>query len=241
MRILTLSLQLPLHAGDIPGFRAAIIELMGAEADPFHGHNNAADATDPYLRAYPLVQYAVRRGRATLIGIGEGADALRQLLLPRLPQALFFAGEPRPILGMNFQERVFEWKFLETPESFGLSGWLALNAENYQEWKTDTDHDERIALLSRALTGHLRAMAERLQVPDYKAIHAAVLRVDNQKRVQWHGTDLVRFDVLAEANIALPFGIGLGRAAAFGFGELLSEPEFERRLSRARQRGTETL
>jgi hypothetical protein len=214
---------------------------MGTEAPFFHGHNNALDAKDPYIRAYPLVQYAVRRGRATLIGLGEGADALRQELLPRLPDELYFAGRPRPILGMNMQEHTVEWGLLGESRIFGLTGWLALNADNYKQWKTSLGAAERFQLLSRALTGHLRALAERFEVPHCKNIQANILRIDKQKKMQWHGTPLVRFNVLAEANLTLPNGVGIGRAAAFGFGELHSEIAYEHQLSFTQRGGVELL
>lgn len=237
MRILTLTLNLPLHSGDIPGFRAAIAELVGLEHELFHGHNNDPEVLYQHNRAYPLIQYAARRGRATLIGLGEGADALRQILLPRLPGELHFAGQTRPINGMNMQERSVELQVLEQPQTFGLYGWLALNAENYAEWKAKATDTERIPLLNRALSGHLRALAERFEVPDYKSIQGTILRIDNQKKVRWHGTELVRFHVLAQANLSIPYGAGLGRAAAFGFGELMSETYYERSLQLQQEGG----
>lgn len=236
LKIVQLQLNLPLHPGNIPGFRAAIAELVGLEHELFHGHNNAEEASYQHHRAYPLIQYASRRGRATLIGLGEGADALRQQLLPHLPSALHFVGQSHPILGMNMQERSVELQVLEQPQTFGLYGWLALNAENYAEWKAKPTDDERVTLLNRALSGHLRALAERFEVSDYKSIQGTVLRIDNQKRVRWHGTELVRFHVLAQSNLAIPYGAGLGRAAAFGFGELMSETYYERSL-RLQQEG----
>lgn len=239
-RILSLQLNLPLHSGDIPGFRAAIAELVGLEHELFHGHNNDPEVLYQHNRAYPLIQYTTRRGRATIIGLGEGADALRQILLPRLPQELHFAGQTRPINGLNMQERSLELQMLDSPQTFGLYGWLALNAENYAEWKDNPGAAERFQLLSRALTGHLRAMAERFEIPDFKSTQANILRIDNQKKVQWHGTELVRFNVLAEANLSVPYGVGLGRASAFGFGELLAETNYERILQVQTQRNALT-
>jgi hypothetical protein len=64
-------------------------------------------------------------------------------------------------------------------------------------------------------------MADALGLADMKPfISAQIQAVTNQKRVQWHGVQLVRFDVRFASRLLLPPGIGIGRCAAFGFGEL---------------------
>lgn len=234
-RILTLTLQMPLHPGDIPGLRAAVVELLGREASWFHGHNNDPAATDPFLRSYPLVQYAVRRGLATLVGLGPGAQAIRQQLLPVLPERLFFAGRWHALPGFHLHEEAFSWEWSATPQRLGLVDWLALNADNYAAWKADPRPAARQACLTRALTGQLRALLEACSPLDHKLAVASVERIDAQKKVQWHGTPMVRFAVAAQVNLALPPSIGLGRAAAFGFGQILPEPAYQRWLGHRAQ------
>ena len=241
MRLLTLSLQLPLHPGDIPGFRAAIAGLVGLEHELFHQHANREAYEEALHWQYPLVQYAVRRGHASIIGMEEGADAIRKILLPALGDTLEFAGRERRIGGIFLKETSFELPLLNEPASFGLGGWIALNGANYAAWKAASDDGERLELLGRTLTGHLRAFGERLGMAEYKRIEARVLSVENQKKVRWHGADLVRFNVLAEANVSVPPGIGLGRMAAFGFGEALTPASYFRMLHLSAQRGNEVL
>lgn len=241
MRLLTLTLDMPLHAADIPGFRSAMVELAGPENALFHGHNNEPGAVDPYVRDYPLVQYAVRRGRAALIGMEDGAQALRTVILPRLPSQLDIAGINRPVGGFRVRDEELPLAVLEEPVAFGLAGWMALNADNFNRWKSADDPQARLEMLHRALTGQLRAFAERMQLPNYKAVEARVLRVDNQKRARWHGVDLVRFHVWAQANLLPPEGIHIGRAAAFGFGEVCYTGYHERLLQATRRDHPEVL
>lgn len=220
MQIVTLSLDIPLHPGDLPGFRAAVSELAGFEHTLFHNHRTDRSDTDRDW-GFPLIQYTVRRGRAVIIGMEAAADLLIAQLWPRLKGTLHFAGRDYTLLRKHLSEEDYDFQILSTPKPFALRGWLALNAEAYATWKAE-QHSEpaRLAILSRALTGHLRSMAETLSLPDFKSVEARIWQVDGQKKIKWHGVDLIRFDVQAEANILPPSGIGIGRAAAFGFGEV---------------------
>ncbi len=221
MRILTLSLNIPLHPGDLPAFRGGIVELVGQEHHIFHNHDNALPDADHHHWGYPLVQYAVRRGRATLIGLGAGADALQQVLIPKLFGQLQFAGREYGFKGLQLQECHHDWQLLEAPQLFGLYGWLALNKVNYEDWKSNTIPEARQAILERALTGHLRVLAKAVGIRELEQVFGKVVQVDNQKRATFHGTQLVRFHALVASTLSLPHGINIGRAAAFGFGEIL--------------------
>ncbi len=221
MRILTLTLSLPLHPGDIPAFRGGIVELVGQEHDIFHNHDNAQEDAEHYHWGYPLMQYTVRRGRATLIGLGAGADALQQVLIPKLFGQLQFAGRSHWFNGLQLNELRHHWQVLDEPQLFGLYGWLALNKANYDDWKLNTIPEARQAILERALTGHLRVLAKAVGIQELDQVVGRVVQVDNQKRAAFHGTQLVRFHALVTSTLSLPHGIHIGRAAAFGFGEIL--------------------
>ena len=160
------------------------------------------------------------------MGFAAGAEALLQHLLPKLPSSLVLGGQEHPLGNCDVKIQEVELRLDDSPHSFGVCGWLALNTKNYASWKHHTDDQLRLNLLDQALTGHLRSMAERLGMPDFKQITGRVQRVDNQKRIRWHGAELVRFDVLAETNLHFPWGIGLGRVAAFGFGESLAVNDY---------------
>ncbi len=227
MHLSTLNIDLRLHPGDLPGFRACIAERAGFEHTGFHNHRPDRKDTDRDW-TYPLIQYAVRRGKATVIGLGDGAAAIRQHLLPKMEGSLTFAGQTHPITGFECRDMSYIPEILPENQPFVLSGWLALHKHNYGSWKAAASEAERLELLSRALTGHLRCFAEAMGVPDHKAVVGRILRVDGQKKISWHGVSLVRFDVLATANLLPPTGIGLGRAAAFGFGEVCDAARYER-------------
>lgn len=228
MRILTLSLSIPLHAGDIPAFRGCIIDIVGQEQELFHNHDNTLEDTDHYHWGYPLVQYQARRGQATLVGIDAGADALQQVLIPKLPGQLQIAGRTHWLTGLQMNEHHHHWQLLDEPQQYGLYGWLALNKANYEDWKSNTLPEARQSILERALTGHLRVLAKAVGIQELNQVVGRVVQVDNQKRAAFHGTQLVRFHALVASTLSLPHGIHIGRAAAFGFGEILPVSVYQR-------------
>ena len=240
MRILTLTLPFSLHPGEIPAFRGSIAELVGLEHEVFHNHDNAHKNYRHHHWDYPLIQYAVRRGKATLIGIGEGADAIQQLMLPKLSGQLQFAKRTHEITGFHMHAHEHNWQLLDAPQQYGLYGWLALNQSNYKDWKKSSLAEARHHVLERALTGHLRVLANTVGVKDLPKVIGNILEVNNQKRVHCLGTQFVRFHVLMESTLALPHSIGLGRSAAFGFGEVLPVKiyqQFTRQQSKSLETG----
>ncbi|MCB0583387.1 MAG: hypothetical protein KDD10_29175 [Phaeodactylibacter sp.] len=232
MRILTLTLDIPLHPGDIPAFRSCIAGIAGLEHEIFHNHDNAVEGAGCRHWGYPLVQYAVRRGQAAVVGLGAGADAIQQVLVPKLPGQLQFAGRSHWLTGLQMNEQRHRWELLETPQEYGLFGWVALNPPNYAAWKAAGEPSGRKAVLERALTGQLRVLAKAAGFTALAPIQGEIAQVDNQKRVAWHGTHLVRFHALIRSALSLPMGIGIGRSAAFGYGETMPAEVYQSIMSR---------
>lgn len=236
MHHLTLQFPFRLPPYLLSAFRGAINELVDPAAEVFHNHNNGAGPS-AYHWDYPRIRYSLFRGRATVTGLGEGALAIMQHLLPALleyPQ-LYINGTPYPVARFQCHQQELNLELADQPQPFGLHRWVALNKDNYRQWKQlESKEDARKILLGRALTGHLRTLAETLAPElDRQEIVAEVLRVDQQKRIRWHGTTLVGFNVVAESRLLSPLGLGLGRLVAFGFGEILP-PRVYRQLLEVR-------
>ncbi len=237
MKILKLSLDMPLHPGDISGFRAAIVELVGREHELFHNHlqEEGGDASSLHW-GYPLIQYRVHRRRAAIIALGRGVEAVKKQLLPVLPEVLFFAERQHRIGGYALRMEDYHWSLHEEPGVYGILQWFALNAKNYKQWKALSEKGARHDLLSRCLTGHLRSFAEAVGVPAKNEVQGKVLEVHRIKRMKWHGNDFVGFDVLFSSNLSLPANAGLGRSVAFGFGEVLPGQTYKRILAGRRKK-----
>lgn len=223
MRLLTLTLDLPLHPGNLIGFRACLVELIGREHSLFHNHiNDPEEHSSKWNWGYPLIQYGIRKGKAAITGIDVGAKAIEEVLVPCLRPDLHFAGRTHTMNGFRIEKEEAELQLASIPQLFAVIDWLALNQENYTRWKQEDSPCKRLDILSQALTGHLRAVANQLGFLQKDQIIGRILCVNNQKKIKWHGVELVRFNVFAECNLSFPIGIGLGRGVAFGFGETLS-------------------
>lgn len=226
MQIFTLTFDLELHPGNLRAFRSAIVECIGKEHELFHNHDQSSPNVAYQHWGYPLIQYSVRRGKATITGLEEGRNALLKQLLPKLPSELTFLGETHTISDYRLSIQEHEWILLSKPQNYGLFGWIALNNSNYQEWKQAGNELQRQIILSQALTGHLRAVGKAVGMSDLNNIHGKVLEVFNRKRAFFHNNPFIRFHAAIQSNLKLPKGIGLGRAAAFGFGEIQEAATF---------------
>jgi hypothetical protein len=221
MHTLTLTLDLQLPAWHLSKLRAAIAERVGHEYELFHMHNNDPASEGEYHRHYPLIQYSLNRGYVQIIGINAGAEALQHVLLPKLTADWTINNQPVRIPGYQVRHREVELTLSEKTRSFRLFDWQGLNKKNYLLWDACRDDEEaQLQILSRALTGQLRAFAEGMGLPFYKAVEAKVTSVARQKRRRWHQTNLLTLDVEAESNLKIPPGIGLGRLTAYGFGRV---------------------
>jgi hypothetical protein len=226
MQITTLTFPFRLHPSLIPNFRAAVVEQIGLGHQLFHGHDNSEPGVTKYSHAYPLIRFTLHKGRAQLVGMGAGGDAIIRHLLPAIPDTFVIAETPYDTVGWRLSTQEWNPEVLQEYQTFGLFRWIALNAENYAAWTAHKDREAAQRLvLDRCHTGHLRALAEATGIdqPQRSRIVARVLRQDKVKKITWHGNAFVAFNVVAEANFLPRYGWGLGRCLSFGFGEVCSE------------------
>lgn len=235
MQILTLTFPFRIPPYELTDFRRAVNHCVDRKAEHFHNHNNS-DGPSPYHWDYPRIRYSLYCGRATVTGIGEGAMTLTRHLLPRLlsGEPLLINGRPYSVSGFQCEQRDIPLELLPTRQPFYLHRWVALNKDNYRQWKKlEGKENARQILLGRALTGQLRTLAESLAPEiDREEIVAEILSVDQQKRIKWHRTQLIGFNVIAQSRLLPPVGLGVGRSVSFGFGEVVPPQIYRRFLNR---------
>ena len=177
---------------------------------------------------YPLIQYQVYRGQACIIAMGTGRNAIYQHLLPKLPTTLHFANQTHSLKEFNLEEKTYQWSIHNEPITYGLIHWLALNQNNYIEWKNTVIEKDRQLIFKRAITGHLRCFAESLGIENTNMVTGNILRIDRVKKMHWHGQSFVGFNAIIQSTLSLPAGPGLGRCVAFGFGEIMDKKGYDR-------------
>lgn len=215
MHIIQIELDIPLRRSEIPYLRGAIAERAGWDNDLFHNHREGRP--DRYHYRYPLVQYQCRRGNAALVGLNAGAETLRALLQPA---QMTFCGD-LPVKHWNETSRPLG--MTEQPQTYALRQWLALNAGNYRRWDAMRNDPEAQRLeLERILVAHLLAFAEGVgyEVPRPRGLWVRLDEINLPRQVRCHDAKLLSFDVVFQANMSLPRGVGIGKAASHGFGLL---------------------
>lgn len=201
--------DLPLRADAIHRFRGQVVAAAAQPDDRLHNH--APDGASLYR--YPLVQYRVWQGRATLFGIGEGVDTVRAFLAT-LDQTPYQALPARTEVGL-----------CEQPLRYAIGQWWPMNTENLHRWKQTTGLANRVRLLEGILTNQLLAVCEAIgyRVPN-RGLHveiqelteAPARRFATQQATQPLQARL--FGLVYTANLRLPEGLGVGKGVSKGFG-----------------------
>ena len=198
---------------EIPSFRGAVMGIAGN--DPLF-HNHTEDAKD--INRYPRIQYKLIDGLPAVVGILEGADAVKRLFIPGAKHVLRIGREYREFVVQDVREEVFMPSLTEGKIGrYRIHAWLPLNSENYEEYQGISSLAERVTKLDEILTGNILSL--------YKACEAFV-----EDRIVAHVVDLAprivtfksvrmqAFDAVVESNFALPLHCGIGKGVSHGFG-----------------------
>lgn len=201
---------------EIPQFRGAVISTVGRDNNLlFHNHKG-----DGFRYSYPLIQYKRLRGKAAIVCMGDGVDAVRALLCKE--QAVIVLSD-RHLLNLAVGKVVIQnCCFAVCPEciyEYGLRRWLPFNSENYQRYCSIQNLSDRIEMLERIVIGNVLSMAGGLNMFVDKRIVAKITSIREYPRtIQFKGVKMVAFDVIFLTNIELPENVGLGKGCSIGFG-----------------------
>jgi hypothetical protein len=225
MRILSVSFGLPANydARLLPKLRGAIAQKAGLENEEFHNHNNAEGAAVAFHYRYPMIQYRVQQNALTLTCWNEGVDALQHFFAQPDWTLTLDSGESITLRISDMRLRELEPSISANLRRYTLRDWYALNQDSFKTY-INADEVEQRALLERLLTSQIVLMlnsvgcnpAERVQV----IIH------DFRSYVMEHKRQKIRvFCPEFSCNVVLPVGLGLGKAAAMGFGVIGTQKE----------------
>ena len=126
IKTLTIQFNTPLQRRELPLFRGAIIASISTGNILFHNHNEGST-----LRyAYPLIQYKRIGGKASIVCIEEGVEAIGELLANQ--DLCVNIGKRKIELRIKHVEaEEVEIENSETRIDYHLRDWLALNEINY--------------------------------------------------------------------------------------------------------------
>jgi hypothetical protein len=223
-KIKTLSVQLdsPLNFGEVPKFRAAVIEATGRISDLYHNHMT----DNKVLYRYPLIQYRSNNGKAGLFCLGAGTDVIHYFMQAR-DQALRIG---KRIMQIQLDQVELDDAYIgvcDEIHSYSLLNWQALNSVNFREYQQLAKKDPiaQIEFLQRILTGNILSACSGLSVFLEQRFE---LKINDIKAIRAHthkARKIMLFDISFSANIKLPARIGLGKGVSVGLGVLSGEPK----------------
>ena len=213
IKISTVLLDARLSEREIPSFRGAVMGIAGN--DPLF-HNHTVDAKD--INRYPRIQYKILDGHPAVVGVLEGADAVKRLFLPGATHAMR--------IGRGYREfgvrKVLEDSFMPSLSAgpvcrYELHAWLPFNSENFEAYLKISSLAGRIAKLDEILTGNILSLYKAFDAYVEDRVVAQVVDL-TPRNVTFKGVRMQSFDAVIETNFALPLRCGIGKGVSHGFG-----------------------
>ncbi len=171
-----------------------------------------------YLYTYPLVQYKVIEGTPVILGINEGATALKNI-----------SNEFDNLKLGTSSYKIVEKKTIEKYQNFCFSEkerkyrfvipWIALNEKNYKEYNS-LNKKEQTLLLHKVLIGNILSVAKA-----FEYVVLSELKVKTKVKpvsVVYKEVPMIGFTGDFKINFKLPEFIGLGKGVSQGFGTVKS-------------------
>lgn len=218
-----LNLNTPLYPSQIKYFRGSIIELvmsmkpvfdvMQIPTDLFHNHNEESDNPMDTLTRFPLIQYHIHNRKASITGIGKGADALNVLVMNKREE-LNIPSEVMPFQHKHVME------LQKTPVLYRMYGWLGLNEDKYELYQKTAKLIDKVPILEQSLTNSILRFAETQNWDKHKKIETFIHDIGNSEYKRFKNFSLKSFDLTFGCNISLPENICLGKGCSMGYGKI---------------------
>lgn len=200
---------------EIPSFRGAVMGIAGN--DPLF-HNHSEDAKD--INRYPRIQYKLIDGYPAVLGVMEGADAVKRLFIPGGKHIMRIGSGYREFAVQEVQEDTFSPSIKEGQTNrYSLRSWLPFNSENFEEFQGISSLAGRIAKLDEILTGNILSLYKAFDAYVEDRIVAHVVDLI-PRSVSFKGVRMQAYDAVIESNFALPVHCGIGKGVSHGFGVL---------------------
>lgn len=204
---------------EIPLFRGAINSLLENSSDTLLFHNH----TEEGLRyAYPLIQYKRIGGKAAIVCVGDGTEAIGEFFSSIRPEiSIGNRVETLQIEGVipsRMLLQVWEEEF-----EYHLRKWLPLNKENYDKYVKLEGVVEKTQMLENILIGNILSMSKNLGVIFDKEVSVKITSVEPPHAIKFKGVKLMAFDAEFKSNVCLPDFIGIGKGVSIGFGMVASK------------------
>ena len=199
---------------EIPLFRGAVINSGLQDNILFHNHQG-----EKFRYSYPLIQYKRLRGKAAIVCVGEGTDAIGELFSNQhFEYQIGKQTVTADIENVSAHQTTVECE--ETPIYYELHSWLALNSTNYAIYSSMESLSGRVEMLENILTGNILSFLKGVGIHMDSPIKVCISNIIRESVAKYKSVLLNSFDISFSTNLRLPYFIGLGKGASTGFGVL---------------------
>lgn len=199
---------------EIPLFRGAVINSGLQDNILFHNHQG-----DNFRYSYPLIQYKRLHGKAAILCVGEGTEAIGELFSNQhFEYQIGKQAVTADIENVSAHQTTIECD--EKPFYYDLYSWLALNSTNYAIYKSMESLSGRVEMLENILTGNILSFLKGVDIHMDSPIKVCISNINKESVAKYKGVVLSSFDISFSTNLRLPYFIGLGKGASTGFGVL---------------------
>lgn len=214
IKILCVRFSNPLQNNEVELFRGAVLSKLPEASVLFHNHVN-----DNFRYSYPLIQYKRLFGKAAIVSLEEGTEAIGELF--SAGDFCFRIGDrmvKMEIESIRPQQIVVQpW---ESSFTYRLYRWLPLNEDNYRIYQRLEGLAERYNFLEKKLIGNILSFAKGVGIYFDTRLTCKILEVENPYWITYKGVRMMAFNVRFKTNVSLPDNIGLGKGVSLGNGTI---------------------
>ena len=213
IQVLIIQFQNEIKQSEIPLFRGAVINSVKEKNNVLY-HNHIDDS---FNYTYPKIQYKRIRGKAAIVCIEDGTEAIGEFFSVNSHQ--FQLGERiinievDSIHPINY--RVQAW---QTLFHYRINRWLPLNSINYKLYMELEGLLEKIKFLEKILTANLLSFAKGIELHIDSEIQCQLTQLSEPYLVVHKGIKLMSFNIEFKTNLSIPNYIGIGKSASLGYG-----------------------
>lgn len=212
LRTFILRFDTPCSWHEIPLLRGAIIHATESKNSFFHNHLG-----EQLRYAYPLVQYKRIGGKAAMVFIGDGIDALTDYFKSNTVEVHLGTRQTQLVIE-NVDAHITVVNVWEDMFRYTIRKYLPLNSRNYEIFCNTDSLIEKFSIIERTLTGNLLSFAKGVGLHIGKQLNIKIINISEPHIYIYKGVKMMGFDLEFKANISLPDYIGLGKGASLGFG-----------------------
>lgn len=216
IRTILIKFTTDIRQSEIPAFRGAINAVLEEKHSIlFHNH------TDDGLRySYPLIQYKRIGGKAAIVCVGEGTEAIGEFfnksdvniqIGDRTEQMEFDRIEAKQTLVQVWNEEFH----------YNIRKWLPLSSDNYRNYRSLEGISEQIQFLQNILVGNILSFCKGLGITIDQEIKCTITQIIETHTYTYKGIKMMGFDIEFKTNVSLPDYIGLGKGVSLGFGTVV--------------------